>query len=174
MTDLWAARVDEGYLFGGLPTVAVETLKGVPMLLESTDTRVRDRLLPETCDDPEDEEHWRRHAVPELERLFLSRAQLVRRDLGGLRKLGHDGSSALLIPFPHTSAWLAALNAARLALFALNDLDASHLDEEAFATLTAKQREAVARIDLLAAVQAVLLGDFEVEDGGSMADFTID
>ena len=110
MTGLWAARLDEGYLFGGLPAVAVETLKGVPMLLESTDARVRRRLLPETCDTPEDEEHWRQHAVPELERLFLSRAQLVRRDLGSLQKLGFDGSSALLIPHEHSSAWLAALN----------------------------------------------------------------
>jgi hypothetical protein len=77
---MWVARVDEGFVFGDLTPASVETLKGVPMLLESADARVRARLLPETCDDADAEEHWRRHAVPELERLFLSRAQVVRRD----------------------------------------------------------------------------------------------
>lgn len=171
---MWVARIEEGYLFGGLPIVAIETLKGVPMLLESGDDRVRSRLLPETCDDPEDEEYWRRHAVPELERLFLSRAQLVRRDLGGLKKLEFDGSAALLIPHEHTSAWLAALNAARLALFALNDLEARHLEDDGFASLMPKQQEAVVRMDLLAWIQGALLGELEVEDGGSIDDFAIE
>ena len=82
--SMWAARVAEGFVFGDLTPAAVETLKGVPMLIESSDSRVRDRLLPETCSKEEDEEHWREHAVHELERLFLSRAQLVRRDLDAL------------------------------------------------------------------------------------------
>ena len=174
MTALWAARLDEGYLFGGLSSIVLETLKGVPMLLESSDVRVRKRLLPETCENPEDEAQWRRHSVPELERLFLSRAQLIRRDLGGMKKLEFDGSSALLIPHEHTSAWLTAMNAARLALFALNDLEAHHLDPEEFEALSPKQQEAVIRMDLLAWIQGVLLGEFEIEDGGSMSDFAIE
>ena len=171
---MWAARLDEGYLFGGMDAETVATLKGVPMLLESADARVRRRLLPETCSDAEDEEQWRLHAVPELERLFLSRAQLVRRDLAGLRQLEADGRHVLLIVHEHASAWLAALNAARLALFVLNDLEADHLTDEGFAALTGKQREAVVRIDLLAGMQAVLLGEHEVEDGGSIDDYVIE
>ncbi|MCR9244159.1 MAG: hypothetical protein NXI31_03950 [bacterium] len=171
---LWAARVDEGYLFGGLPPAAVQTLKGVPMLLESTDERVRDRLLPETCDDAEDEEHWREHAVPELERLFMSRAQLVRRDLNGLKRFAIDGTHVLMIPHEHSSAWLAAMNAARLALFVLNDLTARDLEGDRVSGLKPKQLEAIARIDLLASIQAVLLGDFELEDAGSIDDFDLE
>lgn len=174
---MWAARVDEGFIFGNLTPAAVETLKGVPMLIESSDSRVRDRLLPETCSKEEDEEHWREHAVPELERLFLSRAQLVRRDLDALRKIPDTPGSVLLVPHEHVNAWLAALNAARLALFALNDMTAEHLDVEGFDTATPKQKEAILRLDLMAEMQAVMLGDDEVEDDDedvSFDDFVMD
>lgn len=167
---MWVARVDEGYVFGGLTRHGVETLKGVPMLLESADPRVRERLLPDTCDDVEAQEHWERHAVPELERLFLSRAALVRRDLATMKKLPNSDTQVLLIPDQHANAWLAALNAARLALFVLNDLTGELLEPDAFAGATPKQQEAMLRIHLLAEIQSVLLGDFELDEGGSMAD----
>lgn len=172
---MWAARVDEGFVFGGLLPSTVETLKGVPMLLESADARVRERLLPETCDDPDDEAWWRRHSVPELERLFLSRAQLVRRDLAAMRKIGGGQAHVLLIRDGHASAWLAALNAARLALFALSDLKAEHMEADGFAKATPKQQEAVLRIHLLAEIQSVLLGDFEIDDSGqSFEEFVLE
>ena len=167
---MWVARVAEGYVFGGLTPHSVETLTGVPMLLESTDPRVRERLMPDTFEEPDAEEHWRRHAVPELERLFLSRAQLVRRDLAAMKKLSKTDAQVLLIPDGHANAWLAALNAARLALFVLNDLTASLLEPESFPKGTPKQQEAMLRIHLLAEIQSVLLGDFELDDGGSMSD----
>ena len=173
--SMWAARVDEGFIFGDLTPAAVETLKGVPMLIESSDARVRDRLLPETCSKEEDEEHWREHAVPELERLFLSRAQLVRRDLGALRKIPNTSNSVLLVPHEHVNAWLAALNAARLALFALNDMTAEHLEVEGFDKATPKQQEAILRLDMMAEMQAVMLGDDEFDDEDiSFDDFIID
>lgn len=172
---MWAARVEEGLVFGGLDPVMVETLKAVPMLLESSDVRVRERLLPETCADEEDEAQWRRHSVPELERLFLSRAQLVRRDLAGIRKLKHFDAHVILIPDGHSNAWLASLNAARLALFVLNDLTAAHMEAEGFGTATSKQQEAMLRIHLLAEVQSVLLGDLEIDDtGASFEDFILE
>lgn len=174
MATMWAARLDEGYMFGGMDAGTVATLKGVPMLLESSDARVRKRLLPETCSGEEDEAHWREHAVPELERLFLSRAQLVRRDLNGLKRLVGETGSVLLIIHEHSSAWLAALNAARLALFELNDLAAEHLIDDGFDKLSSKQQEAVLRIDLLAGIQAVLIGEHEVEDVGSIDDFALE
>ncbi|MEC8653257.1 MAG: DUF2017 family protein [Planctomycetota bacterium] len=167
---MWAARVDEGYLFGELTDDAVRTLRGVPMLIESSDDRVRRRLLPETCHEEEDEAHWREHAVPELERLFLSRAHLVQRDLDKLRRLPDTEGQVLLISHEHVNAWLAALNAARLALFELNDLTAAHMETEGFSGASAKQQEAIIRISLLAEIQAVLLGDFEVDDEDASAD----
>jgi len=171
---MWAARFDEGYVLGDITPASAATLKGVPMLLESADVRVRQRLLPETCDDPEDEQQWRQHAVPELERLFASRAHLVRTDLAGLRPMPKSQNQLLLIPFAHGNAWLAALNAARLALFVLNELTAESMEPDAFATVTPKQQEALLRIHLLAEVQSVLLGDLELESAGPFADFVIE
>jgi hypothetical protein len=171
---MWVARVDEGYVFGDLTAASVETLKGVPMLLESQDPRVRERLLPETCDDEDAESHWRRHAVPELERLFASRAQIVRRDLATMRSLPATMRQLLLIPHAHQAAWLAALNAARLALFELNGLTAESMEPEAFGTASEKQQEALLRIHLLAEIQSVLLGDFEVESSGRLGDLGVD
>lgn len=171
---MWVARVDEGYVLGDLHASTVETLTGVPMLIESTDPRVRGRLLPDTGPDDDAQEEWRKHAVPELERLFLSRAQVVRRDLANLRTMPGSANQLLLIPEAHTNAWLAALNAARLALFVLNDLTAEAMEPEHFTKGTPKQQEAVRRIHLLAEIQSVLLGDFEVESSGSLDDLVDD
>jgi len=175
---MFAVAVDGGFLFGELTPAMIDTLKGVPMLIESSDARVRDRLLPETCSDDEDEAHWRAHAVPELERLFLSRAQVVRRDLATVAQLPRSTNSMLLIPDEHVNAWLAALNAARLALYVLNDMTEEHMTEEGLRNATPKQQEAALRIELLAAMQGVLLGDFDEhpgdDDEGSDDDFDID
>ncbi len=161
---MWAARAEDGYLVGGLTRGCVDTLRGVPMLLESNDSRVRERLLPETYQDAEEEAQWRRHASPELERLFLSRAQIVRKDLAAMRQLKDLDSWVLVVPDTHANAWLASLNAARLALFLLSDLTATHLEREGAAKASEKQREAVARIHFLAELQAVLMGEYEALD----------
>ncbi len=108
--------------------------------------------------------------MPELERLFVSRAALVRRDLAAMRKLPASDTQVLLVPDQHANAWLATLNAARLALFVLNDLTAELLEPDSYAQATPKQQEAMLRIHLLAEIQSVLLGDFELDEGGSMAD----
>ena len=167
---MWAARCDEGYVFGDLTPDAVKTLKGIPMLIESSDPRVRSRLLPETCQDSDDELHWQQHAVPELERLFLSRAQLVRRDLDNLRLLPNSSNSVLLIPDEHQNAWIAALNAARLAMYVLSDLTAEQMEAKGFAGATDKQQQAVLRIGLLAEFQAILLGEYRDDYGGDDDD----
>ena len=167
---MWVAKVDEGWLFGDLTPASVETLTGVPMLIESSDARVRGRLLPETCDGEEDEQHWRQHAVPELERLFLSRAQVVRRDLQAVTRQPKSTNSLLLIPDEHVNAWLAALNAARLALYVLNDMTEEHMTDEGLRNASAKQQEAALRIEMLAAMQSVLLGEFSDEPPDDLDD----
>lgn len=161
---MWAARAEDGYLFGGLTRTCVETLRGVPMLLESNDPRVRQRLVPETYQDPDEELQWRKHAAPELERLFLSRAQIVRRDLAKLHKLKDVDSWVLAIPDNHANAWLASLNAARLAMYVLAELEGKHLERDGHQKANDKQREAVLRIHFLAELQSVLMGDFDDAD----------
>lgn len=161
---MWAARAEDGYLIGGLTRDCLETLRGVPMLVESSDPRVRERLLPETYDSVEDEQQWREHATPELERLFMSRLQIVRKDLAAVRKLEAVDSWVLFLPDTHGNAWLASLNAARLSLYVLNDLDASHLERDGDERCTEKQREAVWRIQFLAEIQCILMGEMEAMD----------
>ncbi len=53
----------------------------------------------------------------------------------------------------------------------LADLTAAHMEGEGLATATQKQREALLRIHLLAGIQSVLLGDFEVDESGTFDDF---
>jgi len=170
---MWVARVDEGWVFGDLTPQHVETLSGIPMLLESDDPRVRARLLPETCDDERREAEWRAHAVPELERLFASRGQLVARDLAALRPMPQGDTKLLLIPDGHANAWLAALNAARLALFVLNDLTAEAMEAEFWPKATPRQQKALRTIHLFAEIQSVLLGDMDLESTGPLADFPL-
>lgn len=163
---MWVARVIDGYLFGDLTPAAIETLRGVPMLIESEDERVRARLLPETYSDHESEDQWREHAAPELERLFASRTVIVRKDLDAMQQWKPSDSWVLKIPNTHVNAWLATLNAARLALYVLNDMTAEHLDRGGHRKCNKKQLEAVDRIQFLAEIQSVLLGevDFEGDD----------
>ncbi|MCA3010691.1 MAG: DUF2017 family protein [Phycisphaerales bacterium] len=170
---MWVARVDEGWLFGDLSPRTAEILKGIPMLLESEDQRVRARLLPETLDDAAHEADWRAHAVPELERLFASRATLVGRDLAAMRKMQSGEKLLLLVTNQHASAWLAALNAARLALYALNDLTAQHMDMDSAEPATPQQLQAVASIHLMAEMQSVLMGEETLESCGPMADLDL-
>lgn len=158
---MWAARAEDGYLVGGLDRQCLETLRGVPMLVESSDPRVRERLLPETYDSAEDEAQWREHATPELERLFQSRLQIVRKDLAAVKKLEAVDSWVLFLPDTHANAWLASLNAARLSLFVLNDLTAEHLERDGDDACSDKQREAVWRIQFLAEIQCILMGELE-------------
>ena len=167
---MWAVRTDVGYLVCGLTRTWLETLRGVPMLLESNDPRVRKRLLPETYDDDDAEQQWRRHSAPELERLFMSRAQIVRKDLGAMRQLKDADSWVLFVPDTHQNAWLATLNAARLALFLLSDLEAEHLEREGHQRATDKQREAIARIHFLAELQSILMGQFDLMDDLDLDD----
>jgi hypothetical protein len=162
---MWFARLDDGYLFGGLTRQCVDTLKGVPMLVESQDPRVRERLLPEPYDDQEADAQWRRHAVPELERLFASRLHMVRKDLGAMQVLKDTDSWILQVPDGHTNAWLATLNAARLSLYVLNDLAPELMEREGVEKANPKQQEALQRIHFLAEMQCVLLGDFDGEAG---------
>ncbi len=170
---MWVARVDEGWLFGDLSPRTAEILKGVPMLLESEDPRVRACLLPETLHDAGHEADWRAHAVPELERLFASRSTLVGRDLAAMRPMKGGGKMLLLITNQHASAWLAALNASRLALYCLNGLVAAHMEMDSEEPATPQQQQAIDSIHLMAEMQSVLLGDAPMESCGPMADLDV-
>ncbi|MBK9386896.1 MAG: DUF2017 family protein [Planctomycetes bacterium] len=156
---MWFARLDAGWLFGDISPEALTTLEAVPLLITSRDPRVLKRLYPETYEDEEQEREWRRNAGEELKHLFASREELVRGDLQRIREPLAGRGKVLLIPDPHASGWLAALNAARLALYALNDLEPGWMAGVERERMSPQQRTALARIRLLAELQSVLLGE---------------
>lgn len=155
---MWVSRDEEGNLwFGGLTPFCAEALSEVPELLASQDPRVRERLLPDVYEDEEEQEGWDRYSTPELERLFASRGQLVGRDLETLRQVPDTDTWFLSIQSGHENAWLAALNAVRLTLFALHDLDAADMERDPAEYECTKTAEALLKIHFLADVQMVLI-----------------
>jgi hypothetical protein len=156
---MWFARLELGWAFGDIQPEALATLQAVPLLLESRDPRVVERLYPSTYEDDAEEREWRRNAGEELKHLFASREELVRGDLAEMREHPSGGGKLLIIPDAHVSGWLAALNAARLALYALNDFEPAWMAGEGRERMSPQQRTALARIRLLAEIQSILLGE---------------
>ena len=152
-------RDAEGNLWlRGLTPLCADTAVRIPGLLKADDPKVRRRLLPEAYDDPEEEAHWKRLGAPELERLFLSRAELIRRDLESLSLEGTQ-SFSLCIPPGHETAWLSGLNGARQALFALHDLEAEDMEREPQSTGDPDRELALLRIHVMAFLQELLLSE---------------
>jgi len=150
-------RTPEGEIvLDQLPAVCAETLRSLPEVLESDDPRVRDRLLPRAYEDDELEAEWRRIGVPELEHLFATSTRLIEKDLHSLRRTG-DGSFKLLVPPEHENAWLSGLNAARHAIFILNDLDPDDMDKDPDELARPTQALALYQIHLLAWVQELIM-----------------
>jgi hypothetical protein len=151
-------RLDDGDLWlRGISPFHADTLLRLPEWLDSSDPRVRARLLPKVYDDAEDEQQWRRFGVPQLEHLFASRAEIVAKDL---QSLAQDDSVAfsMRIPQEHANAWLSTLNAARLALFAAHGLDESDMERDPTELEGDFERElALVRIHLMAFMQELLI-----------------
>lgn len=112
--DLWVRELP-GFLAG--------LLLEVPDLLTDLDSQAEERLFPKAFEDEEDEEQWRRLAGPDLAHLFQDRVEVIRGDLAGLLPEGggaftpEEETYSLKIPSGHRAAWMAGLNAARLALY---------------------------------------------------------
>ena len=71
--------------------------------------------------DPDLDEEWKEHVLPELRTLFASAVEIVRSDLVG-SWLSPGTDAAVRVPVAHIEPWLIALNQARLALAARHDL----------------------------------------------------
>jgi hypothetical protein len=140
----------------GLPALCADPLLQVPDLLRSEDPAVRARLAPEPYADAADRDEWRRYAQPEIARLFESRVEIVTRDLATLRADGKVDFQ-LAIPKGHRTAWLSALNAARLALFITAGLEAEDMAAEPGELEDVEHDVAVWRVHLLAFLQELLL-----------------
>jgi hypothetical protein len=152
-----AVRDEEGNLWiEDLLGPCVATLRRVPQWLEREDPELRARLFPDAYDDPVMQQEWRRNAAPELEHLFLSRVEIVRKDLKSLAR-GRHGRHRLRIGRGHESAWLSSLNAARLALFEMHHLTAEDMSRDLEDVADPQKLEALLQIALMAYVQQLLI-----------------
>lgn len=142
--------------FRQMAPLCADTLMRLPALLESEDPAVRERLLPRTYDDPEEEKAWRTLGATELEHLILSRAELLRRDLATMRPDG-PMTFRLDVQRPHVAAWLASLNAGRQALFLLHDLSPEDMEREPGEVGDPDKELALVRMFLMALMQELLL-----------------
>lgn len=78
--------------------------------------------------EPGIDEDWEEHVLPELKVLFSSAVDLVRLDV--VHSWIAPGTDASLrIPVRHVEAWLLALNQARLALAARNNLTETEMEQ---------------------------------------------
>ena len=144
------------FLIQEMEPVCVDTLFRLPSFLESDDPKVRERLLPATYTDPEEEAGWRRHSTPELEYLFASNVEIVREDLKSIEVDGVD-LYKFTIPSKHKTAWLSALNAGRLAIFVVNDMVAGDMEIDIGQAGDRVKDLALLRIHILAFLQESLL-----------------
>jgi len=137
--------------------LCVDTVQRMFEWIESSDPRVQKRLYPDTFRDPAEEAAWRKLMQTELEHLVLSRREIIQRDLAKLRR---DGPGLYRFPIGkgHDKAWLSALNAARLALFALHDLRPEHMEAEPEDLDGDDERQlALVRIHIMGFLQELLL-----------------
>lgn len=139
-----------------MPPFCVDTFLKLPEWLEDRNASVRERFLPRASTDLQAELEWRRYAIPELEHLFLSRVEIVRKDLLTL-KSGRSGTYSMRIPEKHRTAWLSALNGARHALFILHELEPEDMDVDLAGFDGDPKDEARLRIALMGWLQQVLI-----------------
>lgn len=147
---------DGGCGIEGMSPLLADSLLRIPGWLSNEDPSVRGRLMPEVYSDTAEEQEWRRHASPELEHLFLSRAELVGKDLQTLHEEPAGQYVVQLAP-GHATAWLAALNAARLLLFAEHELAPEDMERDPASVGSFEKMVALARIQQMAWLQELLL-----------------
>lgn len=107
--DLWLRSLEPPF---------VRVLQALPGMLRLAEEHpeARARLRPDAYEESALAEEWRRHGVPEIERLFATARDLVAADLARLEREGFSRTFRLRIPAAHHTAWMSSLNAARLAI----------------------------------------------------------
>ena len=78
--------------------------------------------------DPDLDEEWKEHVLPELRTLFASAVEIVRSDLVG-SWICPGSDAAVRVPVAHLEPWLIALNQARLALAARHGLTEATMNQ---------------------------------------------
>jgi len=158
VSRLRVKRSDSGaYVVDGVTEDLAFVLRELPGLLGGDQPEaVRKRLFPDPSDDPQMAADWRRTQHPELFALLADARTIVESDLPSLARASPRGKWRIEIPKAHATAWISALNAARLALGAVHDVTAADMDPERLAPDT-ERGLAILRIDLYGWLQGTLI-----------------
>jgi hypothetical protein len=152
MIDLTVQPLDEKrILISGIPAVLAAMLRDLPEILELRDSPdARARLYPNpTAGNDKINQEWHQMAGPELRHLFVSAGETVTRDLTALRADKKNGDAwQVAFPIEHVSAWMNALNQARLILGEVHKIDEVDMNRTDFDPQSAKHMAAL-RIHLL-------------------------
>ena len=126
---------DGNYALHQVPLAVVGALAELVRLVSAPPPEASARLFQTVSEDDEANEaneDWERLIHPELRQLFASAVTLVADDLGNARFEDPDDETAWCIPIPeaHASAWISALNQARLILAEVHDFDVDDMESE--------------------------------------------
>jgi len=160
-------RTEDGVVFEDLAPAFILLLLEIPDLLGPDQPEgVKERLFPKPSDDAAIQNDWQKYVHPELFALLASAREIATKDLGNIEPSESDlaaGMWRLKIPGEHMNGWIAALNAARLALGARHGIEAEddlHPEDDEFADEPPDERRiAIAKIHLLGEMQALLILD---------------
>lgn len=129
------------------------------------DSRALDRLYPRPTADVEEEmnDDWNEFVQPDLQHLFESANQTMRRDLDAAA-LEEDGWS-VEVSAAHFDAWLCALNQARLVLASRHKVDEKAMNEELSGGPRDAREFALLQIHLYGFLQENILRIQELDSG---------
>ena len=156
-------NADGSVIVHDLAPAFVHVLRELPSLLDPNQPdAVKARLFPLPTDDDEANEDWERLVHPDLFALLASARAIVIKDLASLGPADQDAMFAdweLTIPARHVEAWLSALNAGRLTLGTLHDLDEAAMNEDEPPAEWTERQTAVAKVFVLGWIQQLILED---------------
>jgi len=164
---LAARQPDGSVVLSDLAPWFVTVLLELPDLLaEGQPEEVQRRLFPDPGEDPERNKDWDRLVRPDLFALLASAREILARDLEGLGPHAEAATPLLwrvAVPAAHLSAWISALNAARLTLGALHDISEGDMDALPPPETWGEKQTAITKIHLYGVLQQMLL---EVDAAG--------
>ena len=150
----------------GIDPFLAACLQELPEVLSQCDhPSARQRLFPDpTAHDEEVNADWHRLMEPDLRHLFVSAAETMARDLTSLEPDASE-TDCLQVAFPaaHVSAWMSALNQARLILGELHRVEERDMASAQF-DLREPKHLAVLKIHLLGYLLQLFV---ELESGES-------
>jgi len=159
VTRLRIQAINQKYVrVTGINSLLAACLQELPRILESRDNpSAQARLLPPpTAEDAAINHEWKESIEPDLRHLLVSASETITRDLTCLKPSPRLAEcSFVTFPATHISAWMSALNQARLILAALANVDEIDLNLP-YSRLGGEKVLAVLQIDLF----GQLLGRF--------------